>query len=194
MSLQRKAERWLAAHTFSLSLSLSLFPFSSIPSTPRPYARNPMASGAGGDWTHLGDCGTHRPPLCTPLHSLSFSLPPSLLSFRPPRHPFYTAVNRVYPLAVAQPFNQTDWNIPWIQKKRTAIPSLSSLQPPRYLSESHRARYPLYPSVYPLGPRGYIRRSLFDEAVAADAAAARRRHPMVFRDNRLVSIPTVVWL
>lgn len=27
-------------------------------------------------------------------------------------------VNRVYPLAVAQPFNQTDWNIPWIQKKR----------------------------------------------------------------------------
>jgi len=103
--------------SLSLSLSLSVIPFSSIRSAPRPYARNPMASGVGGDWTHLGDCGTHRPPLCTPFSlslSLSLALSPSLtlslslLPFRPPRHPSYTAVNRVYPLAVAQPFNQTD--------------------------------------------------------------------------------------
>ena len=58
--------------------------------------------------------------------SLSLSLFRSLFSpFSP--FPSCTAVNRVYPLAVAQPFNQTDWNIPWIQKKRTttSYPRLS---------------------------------------------------------------------
>lgn len=77
--------RAMIGRTHILSLSLS-FPFSSIPSAPRSYARNPMASGAGGDWTHLGDCGTHRPPLCTPsslLLPLSFPLSPSVPSTAP---------------------------------------------------------------------------------------------------------------
>lgn len=70
---------------------------------------------------------TRTVPIPIPkLPHLPLSLFRSLFSpFSP--YPSCTAVNRVYPLAVAQPFNQTDWNIPWIQKKRTttSYPRLS---------------------------------------------------------------------
>lgn len=156
-SLQRKAERWLAALFTPQPMPLHP-PYTFNPFSPRPCTRNPMALEAGGDWTHLGDCGTRHPttlplssrnyhPLSHPpfvprvsrlepfpylypnspiFLSLSLSLFRSLFSpFSP--YPSCTAVNRVYPLAVAQPFNQTDWNIPWIQKKRTttSYPRLS---------------------------------------------------------------------
>lgn len=99
-----------------LSLSLCHSPF---PRSLQPLVRTPETRWRRGLGV-IGRISVIVAPTVHPLHpllslsllpspfSLSLSLLLSLLPFRPPRHPSYTAVNRVYPLAVAQPFNQTD--------------------------------------------------------------------------------------
>ena len=92
-SLQRKAERWLAALFTPQPMPLHP-PYTFNPFSPRPCTRNPMALEAGGDWTHLGDCGTRHPT----------TLPLSSRNYHPLSHPpFVPRVSRLEPFPYLYP-------------------------------------------------------------------------------------------